>query len=100
MYSVTVNHSRRIMHNILTGTTWSWDKLMQLITGLTSSVHSCKPCDVFIYMYVYTCMCGCVCVSLSDLLVRSLRHSHYNAVVISYYVRAGQMSVSISDNGR
>jgi hypothetical protein len=49
------------MHIILTGITWSRDKLMQLITGLTSSTHSYKPCDVFIYMYVYMCVCVCVC---------------------------------------
>jgi hypothetical protein len=42
----------------------------------------------------------CVCVSLSDLLVRSFQRSHNKAVVISCYVRAGQMSVSISDNAR
>jgi hypothetical protein len=83
------------MHDALTGTTWSRDKLMQLITGLTGSSHSYKPCDV-----LYTCTRACVCVSLSDLVVRSFRHWHYNAAVISYYVRAGQMSVSISDNGR
>jgi len=48
------------MHNIYTGTTWSWDKFMQLITGLTNSTHSFKPCDVFIYMYVYMYVCVCV----------------------------------------
>jgi hypothetical protein len=57
VYSVTVNYRERIVRNILTGTTWSRDQLMQLITGLTSSTHSYKRCDVFIYMYVYVCVC-------------------------------------------
>jgi len=48
------------MHDVLTGTTWSRNTLMQLITGLASSTHSYKPCDVFIYLYACVCVFHCL----------------------------------------
>jgi hypothetical protein len=57
VYLVIVSYRRRIAHNVLTGTTWLREKLMLLVTRLSGSTHSYKPCDMFIYIYVCVCVC-------------------------------------------